>query len=273
MAYINLLPTYANNDQLGTKGDMITAYREHLRLFVEQVKPDLLSYDHYQFATTGDLADYFLNLAMVRDIAKESKKPFLNIVQACSWDPARRVPNGDEMRYLTYTTLAYGAQGLSYYVYCYPGHTGGIANADGSPAPLYGPLSVLNREFAAIAAQVQPLRSIGVYHLGMMPPGAVAFPAESPFRLDPAPAAMTYTPPERVRGAVIGLFGPSDDVGKATHAIVVNLDYKTPLETSVTASAALEKFDAAASAWSAPQGTKLPLQLPPGGGILLRLAL
>ena len=33
-AYINLFPTYANNDQLGTKGDTITAYREHLRLFI-----------------------------------------------------------------------------------------------------------------------------------------------------------------------------------------------------------------------------------------------
>jgi hypothetical protein len=68
------------------------------------------------------------------------------------------------------------------------------------------------------------LRSIGVCHLGMMPPGEVALPAESPFRLEPAPAAMTYTPPERVRGAVIGLFGPKDNVDKATHAIVVNLD-------------------------------------------------
>jgi hypothetical protein len=43
-AYINLYPTYANNNQLGTKGDTITAYREHLRLFIEQVKPDILSY-------------------------------------------------------------------------------------------------------------------------------------------------------------------------------------------------------------------------------------
>ena len=44
---------------------------------------------------------------------------------------------GDEMRYLVYTTLAYGAQGISYYVYCHPGHTGGISQPDGTPTPIY----------------------------------------------------------------------------------------------------------------------------------------
>jgi hypothetical protein len=53
---------------------------------------------------------------MIRRAAQDANVPFLNIVQACSWTPARRVPNGDEMRYLLYSTLAYGAQGISYYV-------------------------------------------------------------------------------------------------------------------------------------------------------------
>jgi hypothetical protein len=29
LAYINLFPTYATNEQLGTRGDVVTAYREH----------------------------------------------------------------------------------------------------------------------------------------------------------------------------------------------------------------------------------------------------
>ena len=36
LAYINLFPTYANNEQLGTKGDTVTAYREHLRQYHRQ---------------------------------------------------------------------------------------------------------------------------------------------------------------------------------------------------------------------------------------------
>lgn len=49
LAYINLLPTYASNEQLGNKGDTVAEYREHLRSFVETVKPAMLSYDHYHF--------------------------------------------------------------------------------------------------------------------------------------------------------------------------------------------------------------------------------
>src|SRR5256885_9661438 len=40
--YINLFPTYANNQQLGTSGDTTTAYREYLNQFVDVVKPMLL---------------------------------------------------------------------------------------------------------------------------------------------------------------------------------------------------------------------------------------
>ena len=38
LAYINLFPTYASNEQLGTKGDVVTAYREHLRQYLETVE-------------------------------------------------------------------------------------------------------------------------------------------------------------------------------------------------------------------------------------------
>src|ERR1041385_6313167 len=49
LAYINLFPTYANNQQLGTRGDAVTAYEAHLQQFLHFVQPALLSYDHYQF--------------------------------------------------------------------------------------------------------------------------------------------------------------------------------------------------------------------------------
>ena len=87
LAYINLFPTYAANEQLGTKGDVTTAYQSYLRQYVESVKPSLVSYDHYQFTILGDNSDYFLNLAMVRSTTKKAGMPFLNIVQACTWSP------------------------------------------------------------------------------------------------------------------------------------------------------------------------------------------
>jgi hypothetical protein len=269
MAYINLFPTYANNQQLGTEGDTVTAYREHLRQFVQIVKPDLISYDHYQFASDGDLEGYFLNLAMIRRASLDAGLPFLNIVQACSWTPVRRVPNADEMRYLVYTTLAYGAQGISYYVYCWPGHDGGIALPDGTPTPIYHALETLNREFVAIAQQLQPLDSLAAYHAGMIPQGAQPLPHDAPFRLDPPLPPLEIQPLQRIRGALLGYFGNS---GQTTHVVVVNLDYQTDCTITLVGPGDLETFDATSGTWAAAGGPRAELLLPGGGGKLVRLA-
>jgi len=259
LAYINLFPTYANNEQLGTQGDTVTAYQEHLRQYVDLVKPDLISYDHYHFRTDGDGDQYFLNLGMIRQAALDAGVPFLNIVQACSWHPSMRVPNGDELRWLVYTSLAYGAQGISYYVYCHPGHEGAMALADGTPTELYHAAKVLNREFAAIAAQLQPLRSLGGYHVGPVPRGAAALPEGAPFTLDP---------PTSEKGMVLGYFGQPD---RPTHVVVVNLDYKQNVVTTLVGPGELEVFKPAAGEWSPAGSDRVELRLPPGGGQLVRL--
>ena len=274
LAYINLFPTYASNEQLGNQGDTVTAYQAHLRQYVDIVQPALISYDHYQFTTKGDSAQYFLNLALIRQAALDARLPFLNIVQACTWTPSMRVPNADEMRYLVYTTLAYGAQGLSYYVYCCPGHTGAIAHADGTPTPLYEPLKTLNRQFAALALQLQPLRSTGVYHAGMLPPGAQPLPKDAPFTLDPPVPAMDYKAPEPVKGALLGYFGPTGKTGRTsapTHVLVVNLDYQSGAVLGIRGPARLEVFDEAAGQWWRARDKRSELRLPPGGGKLVRL--
>jgi len=271
LAYINLFPTYASNEQLGTKGDVETAYREHVKQFINVVKPALLSYDNYRFAVAGDLEQYFLNLGIMRQFALQSGLPFLNIVQSSSWDPSMRVPNGDEMRYLVYTTLAYGAQGISYYVYCCPNHKGGIALADGTPTPIYHALKTLNPEFVAIASQLQPLRSLAVYHAGMLPQGTVALPADAPFRVDPPVAAMPCENLKPVQGVLLGYFGTADQAAKPTHAVAVNLDHKASHTITLVGPGNLETFDATAKSWSSAGASRVPLQLPPGGGKLVRI--
>jgi hypothetical protein len=268
LAYINLFPTYASNEQLGTKGDKIAAYKDHLRQYIDVVRPSLLSYDHYQFSKQGDNPDYFLNLMLIRRRALEARVPFLNIVQACTWTPSMRVPGPDELCYLIYTTLAYGGQGISYYVYCCPRHTGGIALADGTPTPLYHALKSLNREFVAIAKELQPLRSLAVYHAGMSPPGSERLPSKAPFRFDPPIAPLAYNPPERVRGFLLGYFGTDD---KPSHVVAVNLDYKAEATVVLTGPGSLAAFDAKSGAWAAASGPHLELRLPPGGGKLARV--
>jgi len=284
LSYINLLPTYANNEQLGTPGGKVEAYNSHLQKYIAETEPRLLSYDHYQFTNSQDNPDYFLNLALVREHALATKLPFMNIVQASSWAPGAlaspagpRVPNADELRYLVHTTLAYGAQAISYYVYCYPGHEGGFALPDGTTTPLYDAVKVLNREFLAIATELQPLKSLGVYHAGHQVPGAVALPQDSAFKFDPAVQDIPYASGERVRGALLGTFGPANaepgsaSGGKQTHAVVVNLDYKTPTRIGITGPGPLDIFDAKAGKWTPAEGPHVNLDLPGGSGALVRL--
>ena len=264
LAYINLFPTYANNEQLGTKGDVVTAYREHLRLYVEQVRPSLISYDHYQFTLKGDSEQYFLNLAMIRRAAQEAGVPFLNIVQACTWAPdTMRIPNADELRYLVYSTLAYGAQGISYYVYAHPNHYGSLVSLDGTPGPLYHAVKSYNREFVAIASQLQPLRSLGVYHTSMRELGCEPLPPDAPFHVTSSQSPLSP------RGLLLGLFGIGE---KPTHVVVVNLDYAAQARASLVGPSRLESFDAVIARWSSAGEGIVELVLPPGGGKLVRTA-
>jgi hypothetical protein len=271
LAYINLFPTYASNEQLGNSGERVAAYQVHLRQYLEIVKPALLSYDHYQFTAKGDSPDYFLNLALIRRAALDSGLPFLNIVQAATWTPSMRVPNSDEIRFLVHTTLAYGAQGISYYVYCCAGHTGGIANPDGSPTPLYDALKTLNHDFVGIARELQPLKSMGVYHAGMVPPGGEILPKKAAFSFDPPVSAIKYNPPGPLQGALIGLFSKPVKRSTPTHALVVNLDYKSERLVGIRGPGQLEIFDPSSGRWRPSKSRRVELKLSPGGGTLIRI--
>ena len=259
LAYINLFPTYATNEQLGTKGDVETAYAEHLRQYVDVVKPDLNSYDHYHFTSDGDSGQYFLNLGMIRQKAVESGLPFLNTIQACTWTPAMRVPNGDELAWLVYTSLAYGAQGISYFVYYSPGIQGAMANDDTGTTPLYDAASRLNREFVAIASELQPLESLGAYHIGKLPLGAEALPDNSPVKVVGA---------EPAEGLVVGLFGRD---GTADHAVIVNRDYKQGVRLTLGVPRGTRVYGGTAAGWSPARGSgRVTLWLDRGAGALVR---
>lgn len=268
MAYINLFPTYASNEQLGNKGDVATAYTEHLQQFVDTVKPDLLSYDHYHFQLNGDSDQYFLNLALIRDAAVKARIPFLNIVQACTWAPdAMRIPHTNEVKWLINTSLAYGAEGISYYVYFYPvGHFGALATADGQPTPLYHGLKQPNRDFVAMAAQVQPLDVLGAYHVGKVPPGGLGLPDGYPFQVTYDTPAQ---PDNKYGDILLGTFGTG---GNPSHVVVTNLSYKAPATITLSGPGTLERFNPSTGNWTSLRDKCAELRLPASGAVLVRVA-
>ncbi len=277
LPFINLFPTYANAAQLGVSDDAaerakvgyptnfagigtdngtVLRYREHLRQFIDTVKPDLISYDHYHFLRNGDGEQYFLNIALIRQAAMEAGKPFMNIIQTCdSPSEGWRGPGEHELRWLTYTSLAYGAQAIAHFRYDI-----GLwkdPKDPTTPLPLYWSLSRTNREFTAIATELQPLKSLGVYHCGTLPIGGEALPAGSPF-----------APSPRSQEVLLGYFGKS----APTHAVLVNLDYRKAVTTELVGPGRMEIFHAATKAWGpASEGKRLRLDLPPGGGALVRV--
>jgi hypothetical protein len=281
LAHINLFPTYASAGALGTSGGLVEAYREHLRQYVDIVKPDLISYDHYNLRTNNDGNQYFTNLALVREAALYGGIPFINVIQAASLSETHRVPNGDESRYLGYTTLAYGGQGIMHFTYwAYSDFHGGIsefediewteeraaADAAAPLTPLGEAVGQNHAEFIAVAEQLQPLTSLAVYHSGQKPAGGFVdeLPADAAFTVDPP-----YTIGTSRKGLLWGFFGST---GETTHVLVVNLDHGLEITRTVVGPGAMEEFDAQTGDWRpVSDGSRAEVTLVAGGGKLLRL--
>jgi hypothetical protein len=293
LAHMNLFPTYASAVALGTSGGPVEAYRQHLRQFVDVVRPGMISYDHYNFYTDDEEGrnlhrdnQYFMNLALVREASLYGGIPFINVIQAISVSVSHRVPTAAESRYLGFTTLAYGGQGISHFTYWpYGDWQGGIAefadvewNAERAAADIAAPLTPLgeavgqiHHEFIAVAEQLQPLKSLAVYHSGRVPAGQWPLdelPPDAPCSADPP------FDPDR-DGVLWGYFGAAGELSSSdevTHLLVVNLDHGQGITTTVACRGAVEEFDAGEREWRpAADDSRAELNLVAGGGRLLRL--
>jgi hypothetical protein len=105
----------------------------------------------------------------------------------------------------------------------------------------------------------------------MIPPGGIALPAKSAFRFDPVVPTLAFQPQKPVTGFLIGLFGKSLGHTKATHALIVNLDYQADQSVGIGGPGKVERFDPTTLEWSGGESRHANLKLSPGGGVLIRL--
>lgn len=285
LAYINLYPTYANEQQLGVSADTaerakigqptdfggivsddkpVLRYREYLRQFIATVQPDLLSYDHYHFLKgEKDGNEYFLNLGMIRRAALDANLPFLNIIQANTIEKSWRLPSATEMRWLVFTTMAYGGRGISYFTYWGPKSYNGLYQ-DGQPAPLLKDVVTLNLEIVKFGPALMKLDSVGVYHTAPLPYGTEAIPDKAPVQ---------------IKGDgqfVLGLFGKGS---LPTAFMIVNRNYKQETEATVTVAIPgrkLQEFSRKTGKWERSQILSgkhtVKINLTPGDGRLFRVS-
>lgn len=262
LPYINLFPTYASPEQLGTP-----TYAEHLDKYLSIVKPPVLSYDHYALMKDGtDRVDYFENLALIREYGLRYNVPPWNIILSLP-HLSYRDPSAAEMRWQVYTSLAYGMKGLMWFTYwTMPewerefGGTG-IVNPKGEPARLYPIVKQVNGEARVLGKTLLGLTSTGVYHTGETPRGCERLGVDAAIQM---PQDLPL---------LIGFF---TDAQGQQYAMVVNRDHANPVEFTLS----LKPHVVGLTEISAADGADKPLEvaeakaklsLAAGDGRLLRL--
>lgn len=168
--YINLFPNYVPLAAIQSWG--LKNYDDYVERYIETVKPPFVSYDHYALMDDGTLrGGYFQNLESVRAAALKHGIPFWNIVLGNShFHYAEPSPAG--LRFQAYTTLAYGARGISYFTYFSPD----IGNYRLAPVdafrhktPTWDMMRDVNLQIQKLAPTYIALKSVNVFHHPTVP--------------------------------------------------------------------------------------------------------
>jgi len=181
-SYVNLLPTYANAAQLGCE-----TYPGHVKRFLLDFRPEVLSFDHYPILEGNRLrADFFQNLEWIRRASLEFGTPFWAFALTCPHKPYP-TPTIGHIRLQAWSNFAYGAKGLQYFTYWTPApgrwdfHDAPI-RLDGARSATYDLLKDFNREVQVCADIIMTSRVVAVYHTEPLPTGTRGLDASSPFR-------------------------------------------------------------------------------------------
>ena len=122
--YVNLLPNYAKPDQLFGKenADKGYTYADHVNMFVEEVNPQLISYDHYALVEDANeekylLDDFYYNLYVFAVQAKKMDIPFYIYLQTMGFYNNVSLKDYAEFAWQSYTSMAFGVTGIQCFCY------------------------------------------------------------------------------------------------------------------------------------------------------------
>jgi hypothetical protein len=272
LAYINLFPPDEITADLGSAN-----YAAYLADFIRTVHPAILSYDSYNLFIDGDRSLFLGNMQIIARAAAQAGIPLMTIVQGAQFGPKWRLPNAGELRFLTNTPLAFGAQGISYFNYWSPlgPSAGGLAPyPDGTPTAVYAVTHDLGTQFKAVARHLGGLRWIGTYlkgYLGFaMPRHMTQPPDDAAFDVAGVSNTMPYLDGAPLKGVLLGYFGGGCAAPAcATHVFVQNIDYSASKAYRVSGPGPLAVFDPATDSWTPTGHNYADIRLEPGGGTLI----
>jgi hypothetical protein len=229
-AYVNLYPNYCPPNGLGT-----ATYDAYIQQWLAQVKPAILSYDHYHFLSKSDRPGFFSNLAVVRREALKSNVPFWQIALLINHF-GYRMPTEAEKRFEAMQTLAFGGKGFMYFTYWQPGKDWGTAiiQLDGTRTHQYDEVKRINRDVQAIGKYLLKATSTAVQEIG-----------QAGDTMNTGKDAFTFDGPH----VTVGLFnGP----GATRYAMFANRDYRNATETRAkleTGGKPLQQLDKKSGEW------------------------
>lgn len=259
-SYVNLLPTYASPEQLGTD-----TYPEHADRFVNQFRPEVLSFDHYSILKGNQLReDFFQNLEWIRQAAQDQGIPFWAFALTCPHHPYP-TPTAGSIRFQVWSAFSYGAKGIQYFTYWTPRpgrwdfHDAPIRE-DGSRSPVYDLLKTINREIQSVAPIFTQSRVTGIWHSHPIPKGAQGVNASCPVEtMEGGPALISLH--------------QLDDGQRFVQ--ITNRSFTDSSQYEITPAEWITGFTPVESRLSfqftAKEPRTISLQLPPGGSALLKV--
>ena len=95
----------------------------NIERYITECKPDVFSYDQYPLYRNGEtFVEYLYYLNVARETARRHRLPFWMILQAYGREHERptyayRVPGEADARFLAFTLLAHGGNGMQFFTY------------------------------------------------------------------------------------------------------------------------------------------------------------
>ena len=229
--YLNLLPNYADENQLGVK-----TYREYVNIFIKEVPLQLLSFDHYPIIGDSSRSvreNWYENLEIFSDEAAKAKKPFWAFALTVAHGPYP-IPTLAALRLQVYSNLAYGAQGIQYFTYWTPKDTqwdfhNGPITLESRRSEVYDKIKLMSGEIKNLSGVFLGAKLVSVAHTGKSIPLGTK-------RLLELPKPIQVLETEGT-GAVVAVLEKGTDL----FLVVVNRDLINTMQLTIKVDSTVEK--------------------------------
>jgi hypothetical protein len=179
LAYINLFPSYATTDSVKNPNSQLQtkSFAEYLERYVQEVKPQFISYDNYMVEYSDDMQDvgkasvYYADLLQIREIAQKYKLPFWNIVSCNKIQGDTPSPSAARFAFQAYTTLAAGGSAIGWFIYYHRPNDFSYSpiDAEGRRTESWQYLQAINKHIRTLGPIMNKLDSTGVYFTSPTP--------------------------------------------------------------------------------------------------------